>query len=135
MENLNVTVLNSKPAIFDRCEKEFGISWDNTIFAYSPHIHSKFALTDDLIEHELVHIQQQIKVGVDVWWEAYFDYKKQRLDWEMEAYRVQYQFLKRKNTMNKAQLFDKVNFWASNLSGKTYGNLISLQDAIKEIMT
>lgn len=135
MESLNVTVIHSKPAIFDKCEKVFGISWENTIFAVYPHIHSKYDLTDDIIEHELVHIQQQIKVGVDVWWEAYFDYKKQRLDWEMEAYKHQYQFLKRKNTMNKAQLFDKVNFWASNLSGKTYGHLISLQDAIKEIMT
>lgn len=135
MESLNVTVIHSKPAIFDKCEKVFGISWENTIFAVYPFIHSKYDLTDDIIEHELVHIQQQIKVGVDVWWEAYFDYKKQRLDWEMEAYKHQYQFLKRKNTMNKAQLFNKVDFWANNLSGKTYGYLISLQDAIKEIMT
>jgi hypothetical protein len=134
MENLNVTVLNSKPSIFDRCEKEFGISWDNTIFAYSPNIHSKFALTDDLIEHELVHIQQQ-SIGVEKWWQIYFDDPPQRLAWELEAYRVQYQFLKRKNTINKSELFKRVEFWASNLSGKSYGYLISLQDAIKEIMT
>lgn len=37
--------------------------------------------------------------------------------------------------MNKQQLFDKVQFWSSNLSGKGYGYLISLQDAIKQIMT
>lgn len=134
MESLNVTVIHSKPAIFDRCEKEFGISWENTVFAFSPHIHSKYDLTDDLIEHELVHIQQQ-SIGVDKWWQIYFDDPPQRLRWELEAYKHQYQFLKRKNTMNKQQLFDKVNFWASNLSGKTYGHLISLQDAIKEIMT
>lgn len=135
MESLNVTVIHSKPAIFDKCEKVFGVSWDNTVFAVFPHIHSKYALTDDLIEHELIHIQQQIDIGVDIWWEAYFDYKKQRLDWELEAYKHQYQFLKRKNTMNKPELFKRVEFWAGLLSGKTYGHLISLQDAIKEIMT
>lgn len=135
MESLNVTVIHSKPAIFDKCEKVFGISWENTIFAVYPHIHSKYALTDDIIEHELVHMQQQLDVGVDKWWKIYFDDRQQRLKWELEAYKVQYQFLKRKNTMNKAQLFNKVDFWASNLSGKTYGHLISLQDAIKEIMT
>lgn len=134
MKSLNVTVIHSKPAIFDKCEKEFGILWENTVFAVFPHIHSKFALTDDLIEHELVHIQQQ-SIGVEKWWQIYFDDPPQRLRWELEAYKHQYNFLKRKNTLNKAQLFDKVNFWASNLSGKTYGHLISLQDAIKEIMT
>lgn len=134
MESLNVTVIHSKPAIFDKCEKEFGISWDNTIFAVYPHIHSKFAITDDLIEHELVHIQQQ-SIGVDKWWQIYFDDPPQRLIWELEAYKVQYQFLKRRNTMNKSELFKRVQFWAGLLSGKTYGHLISLQDAIKEIMT
>lgn len=131
---MNVTVLNSKPAIFDRCEKEFGISYENTIFAVKPHIHTKYSITDDVIEHELVHIEQQ-SIGVDKWWQIYFDDPPQRLAWELEAYSVQYQFLKRKNTMNKQQLFDKVQFWSSNLSGKGYGYLISLQDAIKQIMT
>lgn len=136
MESLNVTVIHSKPAIFDQCEKLFGISWENTIFAVYPHIHSKHYLTDDIIEHELVHMQQQLDFGgVDDWWETYFASTGRRLDWELEAYKHQYQFLKRKNTLNKAQLFNKVNFWASNLSGKTYGHLISLQDAIKQIMT
>lgn len=81
-------------------------------------------------------MQQQLDFGgVDDWWETYFASTGRRLDWELEAYKHQYQFLKRKNTLNKAQLFNKVNFWASNLSGKTYGHLISLQDAIKQIMT
>lgn len=136
-----MTVINSKPAIFDRCEKEFGISWDSTIFAVYPHIHSKFDITDDIIEHELVHMQQQIdwcgdmekSLGVEHWWNVYFADKEQRLKWELEAYKHQYQFLKKKNTLNKAQLFDKVNFWASKLSGKDYGYLISLTEAIKEI--
>lgn len=131
---MNVTVINSKPAIFDRCEKEFGISWDNTIFAVYPFIHAKFAPTDDVIEHELVHMQQSIEVGgADNWWTIYFDDPTQRLKWELEAYKVQYKFLKHKNIFNKEQLFHKVHFWASNLSGKEYGFLINLPDAIKEI--
>lgn len=135
MEQLGVTVNHSKPSIFDRCEKEFGISWENTIFAVYPHIHSKYPLTDDVIEHELVHMQQSIDVGgADNWWKIYLDDPPQRLAWELEAYKCQYQFLKRRNTMNKQQLFNKVQFWASNLSGKSYGYLISLQDAIKQIM-
>lgn len=134
---MGVTILHSKPSIFDRCEKEFGISWENTIFAVAPNIHSKYSITDDVIEHELVHIHQQTKRGINVgrWWAIYFDNPKQRLDWELEAYKVQYQFLKRKNTLNKQQLFYKVNFWASNLSGQGYGYLISKADAIKEITT
>ena len=135
---MNVTVLNSKPAIFDRCEKEFGISWENTIFAVDPFIHSKFAPTDDIIEHELVHIKQQRGVGkggVDHWWNLYFSDSNFRLQNELEAYKHQYNFLKRTIPLHREELFRKVHFWASNLSGKTYGNLISLQDAIKEIIT
>lgn len=132
---MGVTVIHSKPDVFDMCEKEFGISWENTVFACFPHIHSKKELSDDVIEHELIHIQQQKDYGgVDGWWDAYFKDPVQRLAWEMEAYRHQYQFLKMKNTMNRNTLFYHVVFWASNLAGKSYGELIGREEAIKQIM-
>ena len=129
---MGVTIIHSKPEIFDRCEKEFGISWDNTIFAVDPHIHTKHPISDDLIEHELVHIQQQRDFGgVDEWWEEYFNNPQQRLVCELEAYRQQYKFLK--DRVDRETLFRFVHFWASNLSGKTYGYLIKLDEAIKRI--
>lgn len=136
MENLNVTVLNSKPPVFEHCESVFGIKWENTIFAYDPHIHASHELTDDVLEHEMVHIKQQRDYGgVEKWWDEYFINGTQRLEWELEAYKRQYQFLKKRNTYNKQQMFDLVSFWADNLSGRSYGYLISKTDAIKEIMT
>lgn len=127
-------VTHSKPPIFDKCEKEFGITWDNTIFAYLPNIHAKYSLTDDLIEHEMVHLKQQQELGdVENWWQIYFDDPPQRLKWELEAYRRQYNFLKAKISRN--ELFDKVHSWSSMLSGKFYGYLIDYREAIKEITT
>lgn len=131
MEKLNVTIVHSKPDIFDLCEEKFGISWDNTIFANYPYIHTKYSITDDVIEHELVHMQQQLdNGGVENWWKIYFDNPPQRLKWELEAYKVQYKFLK---GIDRNELFKRVHFWASNLSGKGYGYLISLENAIKQI--
>ena len=131
---MGVTISHSKPDIFDECEKEFGISWENTIFAVDNHIHTKYTVGYDVIEHELVHIKQQRDIGgQEIWWDIYFKHPPQRLDWELEAYRHQYQFLKKKNTLNKDQLFKVVSFWARNLSSKVYGNLIGLNEAIKEI--
>ena len=134
LKEMGVTILHSKPDIFERCEKEFGVVWENTIFANDPHIHTKHELTDDIIEHELIHIRQQRDSGgKDKWWEVYFNDPNQRLIWEMEAYKYQYNFLKDK--IERGKLASLAYFWALNLSGKAYGFLLNTDEALKQIKT
>lgn len=47
-------------------------------------------LSDDLVEHESVHIDQQKELGAERWWDKYLDDKEFRLAQEVEAYAKQY---------------------------------------------
>lgn len=90
-------IVDEVPPVYDRAVKEFGVSWDNCCFAYAPNIHIKGGkIRDkDLLEHELVHIRQQLNYsgGSEAWWERYFDDEEFRLDQELEAYRHQYKYV------------------------------------------
>lgn len=125
---------NEKPPVYDRCVEKFGIQWENTIFAYGDTIHAQYPerLGKDIIEHEIIHLKQQADVGgVDIWWERYFADDKFRLAQEIPAYQRQYRVLR--EYTDKNELIRHVYFWASNLSGKGYGFLISRDEAIKLI--
>lgn len=133
MNSLGVSISNEKPPVFDACVKQFDISWGNTIFAYDPHIHTANSISDDIVEHELIHIKQQRDFGgVEKWWKVYLENDEMRLKWEIEAYRVQYKFLKEIG-MERNELFRHVHFWATQLSGESYGKIISYTGAIKNI--
>ena len=133
--NKQISFSNEKPPVFERCQEQFGISWDNTVFAYNWTIHAKNTgnLSSDIIEHESVHFKQQDDFGgAELWWEEYFKNPVKRLEWELDAYKVQYKHLKKKN-IDRNALTRIVWFWASQLSGKGYGHLISHNEAIKKI--
>lgn len=36
IKGVDVNIVDSKPPVFRQCEELFGISWDNTTFAYYP---------------------------------------------------------------------------------------------------
>ena len=133
--NRQISFSNVKPPVFEECEKMFGISWDNTVFAYNWTIHAKDPekLSQDVIEHETVHFTQQEKYGgAEKWWKEYLSNPTKRLEWEIEAYRHQYRYLK-KSGVDRNALAKVVWFWANQLSGKGYGYIIKHNEAIKNI--
>lgn len=79
---------------------------ENAVFAYGDIIYSpkEPILYPDLIEHEQVHERQQNGFP-EQWWERYLQDKDFRLNQEVEAYRTQYQYLKKIVTVKDLKMF------------------------------
>lgn len=109
--------------LMDEYRKLFAIT-NKTIFALADTIYTDYDLTPDLLVHELVHLEQQRRVGTTEWVYDFLEYPDKRLKYELEAYRKQLQSIKDRNYRAKVR-------WSSadNLSSPLYGNIISRQDA------
>jgi len=102
-------------------------TYDDEIFTYSGEI------SEDLYIHELHHCAQQYKYGsVEEWWKKYFDNVEFRLTQELECYRKQYRWIK-ENLKNREEINRLLFHYAKCLSGKMYGNLITMNEALKLI--
>jgi hypothetical protein len=124
-----------EPKLYNKVVEAFGVNFDEGIvFTVGNTIHSKYRIPEDLMRHELVHVRQQseYKGGYKKWWKDYLADPKFRLSQEVEAYRVQAQFIEAtvKDRNEKARQIHKI---ASDLAGPIYGNLVSLSDAKKYI--
>lgn len=104
-------------------KKYFDIT-DRTIFALGEDIYTNYPLTPDIYVHELVHLEQQAKVGVKEWVYDFLYVPKKRLEYELEAYRKQLRSIKDRNHRNQVRIES-----AGNLSSSLYGNIISKQEA------
>lgn len=104
------------------------------IFTYGDRIYNPYGgkLPPWLIEHEKVHIQQQLRYGVAEWWSRYLIDAPWRLSQEMEAHRMEYRVycaIIRDVRKRKVALIEM----ARRLSGPMYGGLISLHEAKENI--
>lgn len=118
--------------IYEKCRELWGVSFDNTIFTCGNVIHTKNELPEDILRHELVHVKQQTTIGKDIWWDRYFIDSAFRFEQELEAYRTQYSYLK-SQVKDRNRLAWHLQTLGSYLSGKMYGNITSLSQAIKLI--
>jgi hypothetical protein len=117
-------------SLFPRLEeykKKFKIT-PYTIFAYNKEIYANGELSDDLLIHELKHIEQQNRIGADKWVDKYLSNKNFRLNEEVEAYKAQIAFIRDRNDKYKL----KVDC-AKNLSSDLYGDIISYEDALNAL--
>ena len=120
------------PPNYEELVKKFGVSWDKGVtVTYGKTIHSKDPIPLDLLEHELVHVRQQSAMGAKMWWDAYMELKTFRKDQEIQAYRAQYDYVKKHY---KKQLhFNYLKFFATVLSSKQYDLGIGLIEAMELI--
>lgn len=91
-------IVTTEPPIYNRAKEVFKIPnfEEGVVFTYAPNIHVFNGKLDaDLLEHELIHIKQQMAYpgGVVAWWERYFLDPVWRLEQELEAYRHQYKYV------------------------------------------
>ena len=100
--------------------------YGNTI--YNP---NKLKLEPHIIVHEKVHSEQQRRIGIDYWWMRYLDDKNFRLENELEAYAIQYKYVKDlfKDAIAKLFLTDISEVLAS----ETYGNILTIHQAETKI--
>lgn len=127
-------IVRTPPSVAARAEKEFNVSFNNgTIFAYAPHIHDRSGIVPtDIVVHELVHFRQQAAVGgPKKWWEIYFTNPKQRFDWEIEAYREQFVWIKQ--NMSRKDYFLKLKVSSSQLV-RMYSFDLTIEQARELIM-
>lgn len=124
-------LIHNKPAIYDVLKDKFGVNWDDgIIITYAPDIYCKFPLTEFKVEHEITHITQQEKYGVDEWWNRYLIDVEFRLSQEIEAYLNEARLIKKKvKDRNKRFLY--IQQISKDLSSSIYGNIISYEQASK----
>ncbi len=112
-------------AVFDLSDAKPLFTYGDTI--YNPH---KADLRPDLLIHEEIHSKQQ---GEDPksWWVKYLKDTDFRLSQELDAYALQFHYVKERVKADKYFWFlDKL---AETLSSKIYGNLLTYQQARTKI--
>lgn len=123
-------VLNEKPPIWDEARAAFDFNEGTTIFTYGDTIYNPAGInvTLDLRAHEEVHEVQQaamktmLSSGPKNWWKQYIKDPEFRFQQELEAYRAQYQFVKR-TIKDRNQLNNYLTALARELTGPMYGKL------------
>lgn len=124
-----------QPPVWGTLQERYGVSWNTTVVAYGDTIHSaRLPLPADIEVHERVHLKQQgyTQEGAAAWWKKYLDDPKFRYEQELEAYRAQYQFL-RKTVKDRNALAQKTHKLARLLSSEMYGSLATFNEALEAI--
>lgn len=128
-----IEVIHEKPEIYERLHRTFNVEWDKgIIIAYNGKIYCKFNPPPQKIYHESIHLNEQEKLGNEIWWEMYITNDKFRLDEELKAYRAEVRFI-RKAIKNRNDAFEMIRRIAHDLSSQIYGNIISKDEALKLI--
>lgn len=105
---------------------------DGIVFTYGHKLYvpGSQKIDHQLMRHEETHEQQQIKMGVEAWWERYLNDVGFRFMQELEAYRNQYK------SMASLPLDRRLGYLghiATDLAGPIYGNMLSRDEAVTEI--
>jgi hypothetical protein len=132
-EKVSFEIINEPPkGIYERAAQKWGVSFEDTVFTVGNKIYAKYGVPLDLLAHELVHIQQQkdFEGGHKAWWDRYFEDDKFRLEQEVEAYKVQCEYIK-DIVKDRNQQNRYISNIAFVLSGKQYGNLIGYNEALR----
>ena len=122
------------PPNIKEIEKVFGPDKKKTLIycygedIYNPH---KIKLEQHILVHEQVHVEQQREYGRDYWWMRYLQDATFRLEQEIEAYTVQYAYVKTIVPVKISDLF--LDDISEVLAGETYGNILNKHQAKTKI--
>lgn len=126
---IDVIFSKEKPPVYDECVRRFGVNWKRgVIFTYGNTIHCRYKISVQKIAHEIIHIEQQNEMGVNQWWQKYFDDVEFRLSQELEAYQNEVEWVN-SNIHNPKLKQKTLNEIVFDLSGPMYGNIISADEA------
>lgn len=129
----DVKFSHSKPIFYEQLHEIFGVEWDNGLIVSAyPYIYCKTDIPAEKIIHEYVHLNEQAKIGTDIWWQKYLSDSSFRLEEEVKAYRKEVQFI-RKNIKDRNIAFKFVHQMSIDLSSSQYGKLVTQQEAWKLI--
>jgi len=123
-------IKNEYPPNIEDIKSRFEIA-PTVVFTYGDVIYNPSGkeLPQHLIEHESTHRVQQLAYpgGPDAWWAEYLINQSFRLQEEVEAYRVQWDFiLAFCNRRDRRALYAQIT---KDLSSKIYGSMCSAKEA------
>lgn len=123
-------ILYGKAPIYDRAIKIFGPVVSGAIFCWGDTIYtlSEKSITPEILEHEKFHSYRQKQVGLELWWDKYFENQTFRLDEELPAHAIEYlAYCKTKRTRLQRRIY--LNGISQRLSGPLYGKILSFEKA------
>lgn len=109
-----------------------------TIFCYGDTIFNpgRGLITPSLQAHEQVHSVRQFAMGIDAWWDRYIADVQFRFDEELIAHQAEFAKVKDGPPMlSVTQQRRALAHIAGRLAGQLYGNIVSLQDAQRMVLT
>jgi len=90
------TVIIGEPPNYDEIAARFPIRGKSVIFSYGDKVYNPAGIKVpyEILAHEARHGSQQDAYGVEDWWKHYLIDREFRLDQELEAHMVEYDWLK-----------------------------------------
>ena len=124
---MNLKIRHLPPPNYEEIRQHFpNADFDKGIlFTYGDTCYCK-NIRPDLVIHESTHAKQQ--TNPKEWWNRYFEDVHFRLSQEVEAYRNQWNWIK-KNIKDRNRRFKLLCGICDALSGKLYNNMISFSQA------
>ena len=134
LENPSTLPQSVKDALFKVWKGTFPKNLDDICYTYGDACYTNNPLSRDLVKHEEVHSKQQAREGMtpDLWWQNYGDSEEFRYEQEVEAYNVQYNYLKA--SVGERKAFSAVKIMAKDLSSEMYGLSVSYEKALHDIL-
>lgn len=131
-----IKIIHERPPNFEAIHAVFpGASGEGVIFAYGDTIYnpSGQALPQSLLDHERVHCERQLEIGVDRWWNTYLFDGEFRYNEELLAHQAEWQAVQRDGSLSRPQRRDQLKQIAKRLSGPLYGRRVSFEQAKRDI--
>jgi len=120
---------SEKPPNYEVILKTFKVKDTSVVFTYGDTIYGVpegYNIPQHLYRHEFVHSKQQGDNPAE-WWFKYCTDSKFRLEQELEAYSVQYHFVKVNFKRKESDQF--LDIISRDLASEIYGNIITPIDA------
>lgn len=130
-----MNIIYDYPPNYKKIAKAFNIKGnEGVIFTYGNDLYvpggERIVIDKPLIRHEMVHAQQQKKIGVGAWWDRFLEDPSFRFQQELEAYREQYRAMA---SLTLQERLGYLNHISNDLSGEMYGNLMTKDEATAAI--
>lgn len=126
----DIKILEEFPPNYEAIKARFDLEGTKPLFTYGRTIYNphKAVLRSDLLVHEEIHCKQQGDTPEE-WWEKYLTDDDFRLAQELDAYAVQYGYVKELPQVDAKKSAWFLDRCAETLSSPMYGNLLTFQKA------
>lgn len=126
-------IINEYPPNIVAIEEHFDLTGRTVYFTYGDAIYNPSGthIAPDYVFHEEVHMKQQRDIGgPEIWWDKYIKDPAFRIEQEVDAYGQQLRYIRRNNAKKVAR---ELNHFAEVLSSALYGNMMTEEDARRQV--